>query len=191
WMVPKGSEISGITNAIGEVVYYNGAAGSATLHPGLALPGEYYSHRKDVKSSAYETAGVSQGIASGTKDPGVNSGRAQRERYDIANGRLILHAQRLEKFYEACASVVLGLMRLEYGTRYNVVRAPATDLVKEVDWSDIDLREDEIELRCFAVSSLSNHPAQRSEQVAEWLQMGVITKQRAAKLLASPDLDRF
>lgn len=194
-MIPKGSEVIGWNNTIGELIYFNAAAGEPKIVPGQALPPEFYHYKDAVKAAAHELAGVSYSIASGTKEPGLNSGRAQRDRYDIANSRLVLHAQRVERWLAENGRVAMALMRKQYGGKDGKQRrilAPNTKLLEEIDWSQIgDVKEDEIAVRCYITSAIPVTPSGMEEALSERIQAGVMTAKRAQRWLSNPDEARL
>jgi hypothetical protein len=188
--IPKGSELvpSEFTNTMAERFYYNSAAGRVEWLKGEMLPPQFYAERDYCKDSAFAAGGVSRNIAEGTKPAGLNSGRAIRDAADQAAGRLVLIAEKLERWFEANASVCVGLMRMAYGTKSQRIRAPNTSMLEEIDWTEVgDLKEDEIEVRCFITSAIPQTPAGRAETLAEWVEAGVISQRRAARWYANPD----
>jgi hypothetical protein len=196
-MIPKGSEVIGWNNTIGELIYYNAAAGEPKIVPGQALPPEFYRYKDSVKAAAHELAGVSYSIASGTKEAGLNSGRAQRDRYDIANSRLVLHAQRVERWLAENGRVAMAMMRWKYGAEGNEGKkarllAPNTKLLEEIDWSQIgDIKEDEIAVRCYITSAIPVTPAGMEEALSERVQAGVMSPKRAQRWFSNPDEARL
>lgn len=186
--IPKGSDVQQLTNTMAETVFYNAAAGKIEWLPGMMLPAQFYAERDYVKDAAFASGGVSRNIAEGTKPAGLSSGRAIRDAADQAAGRLVLIAEKLERWFEANASVCIGLMRMAYGTKSQRIRAPNTSMLEEIDWTEVgDLKEDEIEVRCFITSAIPQTPAGRAETLAEWVEAGVISQRRAARWYANPD----
>lgn len=189
-LAPLGS-VKAWTNSV-EVIPYNPKFGKPEILVGQALPPEYYARVERVKAAMHELAGVSQTIAEAKKPAGVVSGRGQRDHYDIASGRLVLHAQRLERWDGQNARVALGMMAKAYGSKSVRLKAPSTRLLNEIDWEGMgDLREDEIEVRAFLTSAIPSTPSGRAETIAEWEEAGVINARRARRLYANPDTDAY
>lgn len=190
--IPMGAEVKDLTTTMGEIVYYNSAAGPISWLPGQMLPPQYYQEKEANKRAAFEFAGVSQSVATATKSAGLNSGRAQRDEYDRASGRLIQDAEKLERWYERNAMTALALMRKAYASKAKRLQAPNTKILEEIDWTAIgDLKEDEIEVRCYITSSIPNTPAGRAETLAERVEAGVMTQRRADRWYADPDTARL
>jgi hypothetical protein len=113
--VPIGADVKvPFTSTMAEVFPYNAAGGQVTWLPGQMLPGDFYQEKQRTKDAAFAQAGVSQSVAQSTKTPGLNSGKAQREEYDRASGRLVLDAEKLERWFERNAMTALALMRRAY-----------------------------------------------------------------------------
>lgn len=191
--MPKGSEVSApLTSTMAEVVLYNAAGGQVSWLPGMLLPPQFYAEKQATKDAAFEQAGVSRSVATATKTPGLNSGRAQRDEYDRASGRLILDAERLERWYEANAMTALALMRQAYKKKSKRIQAPNTRLLEEIDWTEVgDLKEDEIQVRAYVTSAIPLSPAGRAETIAERVEAGVMSEARAARWYADPDTARL
>jgi hypothetical protein len=187
--IPKGSEVEEVTNMVAERFYYNAAAGEVHWIPGQMLPPQYYAEKEATKAAAYEFAGISQSVAQAQKEKGLPSAQAQRDIYDKASGRLVLDAEKLERWFEENSRVALAMMRKAYGKKSQRIMAPNTRLLEEIDWSEVgDVAEDEIEIRGFITSAIPNAPAGRAERLAEWVEAGAISQQRSIRWYANPDL---
>jgi hypothetical protein len=189
--IPIGSPVSWKTNAIAEFFEFNPALGTPiVVTPGAVLPAEFYNEAQRVRASVFELFGVSQAVAQGNKEAGLNSGIAQRERRAVAEGRLLLHAMRLERWYADVARVGLILLARQRGLG-KVTWRDLSPLAKEVDWERLHAERDEIEIRAYITSAIPTEPAGRAETVEEWVQQGVITRSRALRLQADPDTARI
>lgn len=187
-LVPKGSEVTGWDSQSGGRVDYVAAAGKPEIIAGQALPPEYYNRFSQKKAAAYELAGVAQNVAQGNKVPGINSGRGQRDVYDIANNRLVEDAQRLERWFEDNGTAAMAMMRKAYNTPAKRAKAPNTALLNEIDWKAIgDVKEDEVQVRAYITSSIPMTPAGRAEALAERVEAGVMTARRAQRWYSDPD----
>lgn len=186
-LVPKGAEVTGWSNKIGKRIDYVAAAGKPEILAGQALAPEYYNRFSQKKTAAYELSGVAQNIAQGTKEAGLNSGKAQRDRYDIANSRLVDYARNLEAWDAACARVEMAMLSRAYRDDKMRESAPNTALLNEIDWSAIDVKEDEVQVKAYITSAIPVEPQGRAETLAEWVQDGVITQKRSVRWYANPD----
>lgn len=186
-MLPSDSGVDQVTSEI-EIFRYNASGGQPHWLPGQLLPPQYYVERDKCIAQAFAMAGVSLSVATATKPAGLESGRAQREHYDIASGRQLIPAEAIERWFEQNGRVAIGLMHRAYGKKSMRIRAPNTTLLEEIDWSEVgDLKEDEIEVRCFISSAIPNTPAGRAEKLAEWVSAGVLSQKRATRWYANPD----
>ncbi len=64
------------------------------------------------------------------------------------------------------------------------------NLAKRIDWSDVDMDEDQYAMSIEASSLLSRTPAARVQEVIELLQSGLVKQEVALRLLGHPDLER-
>jgi hypothetical protein len=63
--------------------------------------------------------------------------------------------------------------------------------LEQIDWSEIDLKEEEYVMQCFPASALPDQPGARIESIRDLMQMGMIQPDEAQDLLDFPDLDKF
>jgi hypothetical protein len=75
----------------------------------------------------------------------------------------------------------------EEGT-YEVV-FPNTNFMETVDWSDIDLDEEQYVLKAYPTSSLSDDLTGRLAETQEMMQAGLISPRTGKKLMDMPDLE--
>jgi len=60
--------------------------------------------------------------------------------------------------------------------------------LEQIDWSEIDLKEEEYVMQCFPASALPDQPGARIESIRDLMQMGMIQPDEAQDLLDYPRL---
>jgi hypothetical protein len=178
-----------LNNDPAAVHYYRGKPpvfmSPQALHP------EVYNRLETLKRSAFEFAGISQLAAQSKKPGGLESAVALREFNDIESQRFSIQAQAYEQvFLEAARQMVAIAKDMHAGKRGLTAVWKTRDLVKRIDWADVDMDEDQYSMTIEAASLLSRTPAGRSQAVIEWAQAGIIDTEEARRLLGHPDLDR-
>lgn len=188
--VQEGSDVvtAHLDNRIGGIIKYRGAA--PTSGQLLHIPKELFTQLEWLYNRAYEIAGVSQLSAQSKKPSGLDSGKALREFNDIESERFVLVGQAYERFYLETARQMIDLAReIAKDSKGFKVRVKGKQFFESIDWSDIDLEEDQYIMQMFPTSGLANTPSGRFQQIQEYLQAGFITVEQGKKLLDLPDLE--
>lgn len=191
-MLQMGSKIvkEAINNEIGGLIYYQGAK-PEWVAPAVVNP-ELFAQVERLIRLMYEQSGISTLNATSQKPAGLNSGKALREMDDIGADRFLTPAQRYQRYYLDLARLDIAVaadIAARNGGEYGV-RVPGRRYLKVVDWSDVDLSEDQYLMQCFPVSSLPSDPAGRLQTVQEYMQAGLLTQRQGRKLLDFPDIER-
>ena len=190
--LPTGSRLvkEQITNQIGAVVSYTGDKAPVIVTPPLVQQ-EIFQHLLTLWGKAFEQAGVSTMAASSVKPAGLNSGKALREFNDIQTDRFMKIGQAYERFFLDLARLAIMVVKgiTKRKGSYKVKVPQRGNVMKEIDWKDVNLTEDQYVMRCFPVSSLPQDPAGRMESVVEMVQNGWINQRQGRRLLDFPDLE--
>src|SRR6185312_14593867 len=151
-----------------------------------AVNPEIYQYVELLTKQAYDTWGVSQFIAAGQKQPGLNAAVAIREASDLQTDRLALLSQRWED------------MRVEasgWWWRFTKEMAkkgirPKWRAVTRGVWREmtLDNADEEYEIRRFPASVFGQTVAARLQRATELIQGGFLSKEDALKGLDIPDL---
>lgn len=181
---------SHLNNKIGGIIKY---VGQPPIEGKLGtIPPDLFNHLDRLYNRAFEVVGISQLSAMAAKPQGLNSGKALREFNDIESERFMSVGQRDEAVVMQAAKMMIDLGREiyeEFG-EYKVKTKGARAL-EVLDWSDVNMDEDQYIMQCFPVSALSTTPAGRLQDVQELMQAGLIQPQDGMKLLDFPDLKEF
>lgn len=146
--------------------------------------------KNDIKQGAFALIGVSQLSSAGIKPAGLNSGEAQRVYMDNQHNRFSLLSQRWQEFHVDASRKNIALARQVWSKEGHLtVRVIGKNFIKEVDFADVNLEEEEYRLQAMPVSQLPKSVGGRLQTATELLQSGLIQQDTARKLLQIPDVD--
>jgi len=183
--------INQLTNEIGGIVKYRGTA--PVIQTAQTVAPELFNQLNMLYNRAYEIVGISQ-LAAASKNPlGANaSGRALREMTDIQSDRFALTSYQYQQFHLDLAQLFIDEAKM-LASEGQPVPSRSFDRkngLESIDWSEIDLKDDEYVVQCFPASALPDQPGARIESIRELMQMGMIDPETAQELLDFPDLDK-
>jgi len=153
-----------------------------------AVSGETFSHLDRLVSQAYQLTGISELAAQSKKPVGLDSGRALREFSDIESERFMVVGQAYEATFVRIAKHVIELVKGSSG--YSSMSFSPDSGVEHIDWSDVDIQEDEYVMRVQPTGSLPQTPAAKLASVTEMHMNGMLTPEEAHQLLDFPDLEQ-
>jgi hypothetical protein len=192
--IEEGSSVNTnqLTNEIGGIVKYRGTP--PVIQTAQTVSPELFNQLNMLYNRAYEIIGVSQLAASSRNPLGANaSGRALREMTDIQSDRFALTSYQYQQFHLDLAHLFIDEAKA-LAAQGKPVPSKAFDRkngLESIDWTEIDLKDDEYVVQCFPASALPDQPGARIESIRELMQMGMIDPDTAQELLDFPDLDKF
>lgn len=190
--------------SIPEAVMDNSLGVVVRLPPGVAkpevdapnvIPPETFTYRESLIGGAYSRFGVDQISSGGSLPAGVDSGIAIQRYIDKGSTRLGKFHREREQLFLDLGKISLCLCKdaheaaKEKGEKGYAVKVGVGKYLEELDWSDIDLDDDQYTLQVFPINFLSNDPVSRLQQIESLLNMGAIDVEVAKTLLDFPDLD--
>lgn len=195
-LVDSASEIAEdvlLSNNVARMIpYRSGTQPPTFLSPAAASP-EIYQHLKDWMMWCYQEVGISQTSAGGTKQPGVDSAVAMRTMVDIESSRFIQVSKNWEKFFVDCAEICVKLGKMVYKkdptfkVQYMDKKAK---VLRELEWSKINLPDDMWVIKCDTVSAFPQSVAGRIQTVTDFISNNFISKSRGLELLQmDPDIE--
>lgn len=191
-LVEQGSDIvkAHLNNEVGRIIKYKGVMPQLWAQNPVAA--QLFEHLDRLYQRAYEIAGVSMLSSQSKKPAGLDSGKALREFNDIESERFLLVGQMWEQAHTEAASHMIELGREIYEEegKYEVV-TQGRDFIERIDWSQVDMEEDQYVMQVFPTSMLSQTPAGRLQDVQELVQAGFVDKRNALRLLDYPDLKSY
>lgn len=178
-----------LNNKIGGIIKYAGTP--PQYQPLGGVPSELFSHLDRLYERAYEIVGISSLSAQSQKPAGLESGKALREFNDIESERFLEVGVRYEKTFIDAAEMIIDLSRDLYtDSEINYkVKAKGKKFIETIEWSEVDMKEDQFMMDIFPTSALSKTPSGRLQDVQDLLTAGFISKEDGLKLLDFPDLE--
>lgn len=189
--VKAGSKVikSHFDNMIGTILEYAGDTAPQYVVPQLVQP-EIYQHLENMIQKGYQLPGVSQLSASSLKPMGIDSGKALRAVDDIQVQRFQTIAQSYEQFAVQVAKNDIYVARQLYEDGTNLkVKVPGKRFIEKIEWSDVDMEDDEFQLQIYPVSKLPSDPEGKLATIQEMMQAGLIQPDAGRRLLDYPDLE--
>ena len=179
-----------LNNKIGGIIRY---AGTAPTEGKLGtIPAELFSHVDRLYQRAYEIVGISQLAAQSQKPGGLDSGKALRTFNDLESERFMAVAQRYEKSFLDASKIMIDIAKdIAEDTGNFKVKVPGSSFLKTINWTDVNMEEDQYILQIFPASALSQTPSARLSEVQELMQAGMVSKEDGMKLLDFPDLKAY
>lgn len=188
--VEKGSKVNPnhLTNEIGAIVEYIGSKPESLNFTGVSQ--EIYSHLETLFKRAFEITGISMLSAQAKKPGGLDSGVALREFHDIESERFVLVSQRYESMFLDAARIVIDMSRDIHVEKPDYkVNVVGKKFIESIPWKDVDLPNDQYEMKVFPVSGLPTTPAGRLQTVTEMMSNGLLSQDEGKALLEFPDLE--
>jgi hypothetical protein len=175
--VPTNDYVSVVRHKIAPPVFQNPAA----------VNQEIYKYAETLNKQAYDTWGVSQFVATGTKQPGVTSAVAIRESTELQTDRLALLSQRWERMRVDAAT---WWWRLTRDLARRTGEKPKWRGISKGQWKELvfgDL-DQEYEIRAYPSSIFGQSIAGRFDRATELIEGGWLSREDAMKALDVPDL---
>lgn len=178
-----------INNKLGSINYYAGQVKPEFYTP-QAFSSEVYQQLERHYERGFALYGVNAQVAAGTKEAGTTSAVAIRESLDIQTARFAVLSQRWETLHMDIAKIAIDTARDIYNDNEEmVVAAPGTALLESIDWSDVDLEEDEFVIQVYPTSLLPTTPQGRIDRVNELVTAGIWSPQRGEAALDDLDIE--
>lgn len=195
-LTPDGAKVKPekMTNEAGLIVRYSGVtppqiATFQAQHP------QVLQQAWMLKAQAYELLGTNENQASGTKPPGIDSGRALEQLSEEHLARFETQSRAFEdqvgRRYARQILRVAGELdehSKSIGKGGYVLRAVNNKTMLKIKWDDAKLSPDDFFMQTFPTSILPLLPSGRTEEVERWQANGWTTPAQARALLDFPDL---
>lgn len=190
-LVEKNSEVEEghLDNTVGRVIRYQGVAPQAMAPQGLT--GEPRAHLQDTIVAMHERSGLPQSSTTGTKAPGITSGRGLRIQADLASGRLRVPSEQRQRSYLALGHALIRAQRKLAQVMPDatiIFTDPKNKAVKEIRWADVDVADEGLKLMAQPISSLPSTPGAKAAVLDEYLGGGIITPDEYREAIGLADL---
>lgn len=174
-----------LDNEIGSIIPTRGGK-PPTFYTPQALHSEIYRWLETLEQGGYDEAGISPYSASNQLPAGIESAPAQRELTYKEGARFAPVSQRYEDAFVELAKKMLAFYK-EMPKKTKITFAN-NKFMRKINWGDVDMENDQYEIRIAASSIESLSPASRQQAVIELSQTGWVTEQEGRRLLGHPDL---
>jgi len=131
---------------------------------------------------AYEIVGISQLSAQSQKPSGLDSGVALSTMEDIESDRFQTQVDNYVHAFVDLANLIIEVMD-------DGPILPKSIDTADYTWDDIRKQKDLFKVQFSAASALSKDPATKIQQILQLTQIGLITTDKVALYLDSPDLE--
>jgi hypothetical protein len=152
----------------------------------VAVSGETYKSREDLKAAALAEFGLSAMATHGTKPGGLDSGVALREFKDQSSDRYSTQESNFEDHVLDTHWLLLDVCK-DLGAKAPEVIRQGRFGSRKMKWAHVDMGDLKVQL--YAASNLPRTPAGRMQFVIELAQAGVISQDSSRRLLQHPDLE--
>jgi hypothetical protein len=173
-------------------LYVNTKGGKPpTFYTPQALNAETYNWHERRIEKMFKIVGISEMIANARKEPGLDAGVAIREVNDIQSGRFAPQSQWLsDAAMEIAKRIVWCTQDLKAAGKPVKAEYKERNVIKTIDWADIDIGDENFDITIEAASLLGNTPAGRLAKGMDMLKLGIIDVQGLRNLIDHPDVDR-
>lgn len=196
-LVPNSAKVrtEKLTNEAGLIVRYEGQTAPQIVAFQPVHP-QVLEQLWTLYGKAYEILGTNENQASGTKPPGIDSGRALEQ---LSEDHLV-RFDHVSKHFEDLVGrrFARQILRVaeeldEHSKRMKkggyVLRAVDNKTTLKIAWSEAKVSPDDFFLQTFPTSVLPHLPSGRTQVVSEWQANGWISGPQAQRLLDFPDID--
>lgn len=171
--------------------WYKGAPPTLTAFD--ATPHDLQEEIDRIREQTWSQLGLTQAQIQGEKPAGVTSAIGLRTVEDISSRR---HAQNLKFFEESMLDCFQALSDVNDDVAkdkpdFEVNAQIRGRFLEATKWTELQIKEGDIRISVFPISSLPTTPAGRYQQIEEWVQAGWMPRDVAMLLLGMPDLEAY
>lgn len=167
----------------------DGPEGAVKVVVPQTVSGDVVAQLKNLEGGALRTAGISEEAASGTPPQQLTSGRALSKWEGLTNQFMSPQHSVYKGLWVQAGRILAYLGPRAYkGKAVNVRRAPGTSVIRQINWSQINLPEDSWDLDFDAVNALGDSIPQRIQNTEVLHDLALID---AAEMLTHVDIPDF
>lgn len=182
----SGVQESSLSDKSGGVIKSSmGTSGVSFVNP-VANGPEVYGWFDRILKLMRERARISDTAATGTKPPGMSSGKAIEMQSQVDDAAHVDLGQRLEDFVEQT-----GELLVELGEKLHPVVTVPGRRNQQIKWNDVELSKNSYSMRAFPISRLPQSGPGRQQQIDTWYADGIISKATKLRLEQVPDVEAF
>jgi hypothetical protein len=177
-----------LNNDVGSIIHYTGTPPSYVTPP--ATNPELQQWIDTLIGYGLSQEGISRMATTGEAPLGVESGKALRTLVQVSDDRFAFMMQEQEAFALEIARQAINIVKDIYKDtgKYEVI-FPDKRFMETINWSDINLSEEQYVLKAFPTSALSDDISGRLSEIQELAQAGMVSPRTARRLLDMPDIE--
>jgi hypothetical protein len=154
-------------------------------------------HIENLYNKCFEITGISQMQATAQKPAGLNSGEAQRVYNDTASARFLHTMKRAENFHLDVAQLLIDAERdlreanEDEEVEYTPVVAKTKHGLKKIDFEEVDIEEDSLQLQTFPTAMLPAQPAGKLAMLKDLGEISPAAQELMVSQLNFPDTEQM
>lgn len=159
-----------------------------------AMSNDVFAYLETLYEKAFQTSGISLMSATAQKPGGLDSAVALREYQDVNTERFAIQAQNYQQLFIDAGHIMIDQMKDVYKKNKSVsIKAKSANrkFLENMNWSEVDMSEDDFFMEAFPVSNLPISPEGRLAYITNLAQAGYIDKTTAQELLEMPDIENY
>lgn len=145
-----------------------------TLEVPNPVPQQVFDMFNLIPGAAHQELGVNQNMAGGQMPQGLTSGQAIRDYAGFSDDRLRPMSTRWKRWHVDVAKAAIAISAENYKGKSVIVRAPGSDFLEEIKWSDVDMRRDRYRISFSVASALSGSLSDKIQKTGEMQDSGLI-----------------
>lgn len=194
WLVHTDADmdVEQISNDSGDIYKWSGTIPPQTISP-TPINQQIIDYRESIAQDMLRFIGRSPFSAQSQLPPGmVNaSGRALNTLEQVDNKRDVVDHAELERYTKEYINVSIGLIRkiVEKEPDYEVKYARGQHKYDSFKWKEVLMPEEKCVFRVYPISSLSQNPSAKFDELEKMFNAGVITMDQFKRQIGIPDIE--
>jgi len=180
-----------ITNALANIFQVD-VPPSEAVHQisAPAVPADLVNRIAEIPQWARDQLGMSEMSMTAKKPAGVNHEPGMAYLADTETVRHTTKMLAWEEFHLDCAQQVIRCLRTlaENDNAFEIV-FEADSQLKRTKWKDIDIDADKFKIKSWPTNFLKQAPAQRADQIMDFVDRGLFSPEMALEALDAPDIE--
>lgn len=187
----SGIDVGKLENEPGVVIEYTTTP--AIFEAPAAVSPDFLQREDALIQRAYNLQAISQLTAQAQKPAGLNSGKALLVHQDVESERFVATGRAWEQLHVDAARLIIEISeQIVEDDPSELVVYVGKSIIEELKYTDVRMGEAPYDLRTYPVSSLSQTPQGKLQDIQDLITLGVVTDPNDIReLLDFPDLEQF
>lgn len=148
------------------------------------VPQQVFDMFHQIEDGAFNELGVSRSMSAAQMPAGITSGQAIRDYAGFADDRLQSCSERWKSAWVDVSRAIVGLSAEAFQGKSVLMRAPGSDYLEEIRWSDVDLKKNKYKIEFTVTSGLTGTVSAKIQQLVDLQGIGLADAMVLAKGLA-------